>query len=278
MFGRFILTAKVYILNDPFEDIATLFWELSTTLLEISLFSEHLIHFEMQITVIIPTINEASRIQQLVQYLKSYGGLLLQEIIVTDGGSIDDTIKLAREAGAKVLMINKKSRAVQMNIATQQAIGDVFYFVHADTIPPKSFASDIANSIQSGKYCGSYRFKFDTKKKILGINSFFTRFGSLVCRGGDQSMFITKQLFEEMGRFDEQYVIMEDFDFIQRLKKRSPFHVIPKNILVSDRKYENNSYLRVQIANLLAFSMFKRGVAQKRIKSIYEKILDLNYD
>ncbi|MBT8218992.1 MAG: TIGR04283 family arsenosugar biosynthesis glycosyltransferase [Bacteroidia bacterium] len=232
----------------------------------------------MRLSVIIPTINEAKRIQQLVKHLNNHGGNELEEIIVVDAGSTDMTCQLARDAGAKVLEVEQKSRAIQMNIAAAKSKGDVLYFVHADTLPPESYVTDIEDALDSGHTAGSYRFKFDSKSKLLGINSFFTRFDALVCRGGDQSMFITRELFASMDGFDEAFVIMEDFDFIRRLKKKTDFHVIQKDILVSDRKYENNSYLRVQIANFLAFSMFKRGITQQRIKSFYERILDLSYD
>lgn len=232
----------------------------------------------MRLSIIIPTYNEVKRIKRLVSSLYQNGGPELEEILVADGGSTDGTIEEAKLAGAIVLEVGKKSRATQMNFAAKVSKGDVLYFVHADTIPPKSYTADIAKALDLGFLAGSYRFKFETNKKILGINSFFTRFNTLVCRGGDQSMYVQKELFNILGCFDEQYVIMEDFDFIQRLRKQTKFHVIPKEIVVSDRKYDNNSYLRVQIANLLAFSMFKRGVNKHRIKSLYEKMLNLNYE
>jgi len=233
---------------------------------------------ERNISIIIPTINEHRRIGQLIDHLMQSDDGSIKEIIISDGGSTDGTKDIVRRKGATLLEITRKSRAIQMNDAAQHAKGDILYFLHADAIPPASFPTDIREALDEGHLAGSYRFKFDTKRKMLGINSFFTRFGALVCRGGDQSMYITKELFNEMGRFDESYVIMEDFDFIRRFNKKHKFHVIQKDILISDRKYENNSYMRVQIANLFAFTMFRRGVSQQRIKALYERMLDMNYD
>ncbi len=232
----------------------------------------------MKVSLIIPTINERKRIGRLIKHLQSTSDESLVEIIIADGGSTDGSIDIIKSSGATLLEVDRKGRAIQMNAAVDMSKGDILYFVHADSWPPASYLDDIRTALVDGHSAGSYRFRFDTERKLLGINSFFTRFGALVCRGGDQSMYITKDLFNAMGRFDESYVIMEDFDFIRRFNKEHQFHVIQKDILISDRKYENNSYLRVQIANLLAFTMFRRGVSQQRIKSLYERMLDLNYE
>ena len=233
---------------------------------------------EKNISIIIPTINEKKRIGRLIDHLYQSDDGSLLEIIVADGGSTDGTKEIARSKGATLLEVARKGRAIQMNEAVNHAKGEILYFLHADARPPVSYLTDIREALDQGHPAGSYRFKFDTNRKMLGINSFFTRFGALVCRGGDQSMYITKDLFIKMGRFDEAYVIMEDFDFIRRFNKKHKFYIIPKDILISDRKYENNSYMRVQVANLFAFTMFRRGVSQQKIKALYERMLDMNYE
>ena len=83
-----------------------------------------------------------------------------------------------------------------------------------------------------------------------------------MCRRGDQSLFIKKELFDELGGYDDELKIMEDYDFIKRAKKEFLFKVIPKNILVSARKYQNNSYLKVNLANLIVFWMYTLGCSQ----------------
>ena len=80
-----------------------------------------------------------------------------------------------------------------MNEAAAIAKGDVLYFVHADTIVTKSFYADIQKAIAEGFEMGCYRYKFDQyKNPLLYINSFFTRFPMLWCRGGDQTLFVKK--------------------------------------------------------------------------------------
>jgi hypothetical protein len=93
------------------------------------------------------------------------------------------------------------------------------------------------------------------------------------CRGGDQTLFVTRRLFDELGGYREEDVIMEEYYFIKRARERYPFKIIPKEVLVSARKYHMNGYFRVQIANLIAFNMFRFGFPQMRIAQTYRKLL-----
>ena len=161
-----------------------------------------------------------------------------------------------------------------MNLGASKAQGDVFYFVHADTLPPSSFLDDIEQQIRSGNDCGCYRFKFDSKKKMLSLNSWFTRFNTMGVRGGDQTLFFSREFFEKLGGFDDSFVIMEEYDLLRRVKKaEGRFVLIPKNVFVSDRKYDQNSYLRVNFANAVAMSMWKFGCQPQKIKSTYHRLI-----
>lgn len=226
------------------------------------------------ISVIIPTLNEEGNIEKLLPFLQKHGEPYLQEIIVVDGESEDRTTEKASFLGAQVLISAQKCRASQLNMGAQAAKGDVLYFVHADALPPKSFASDIEKALEEGKRIGCYRFRFDSRKIMLRINSYFTRFPFLWCRGGDQTLFMEKDLFQKLNGFDERFVVMEDFDLIRRAKQKASFHVLPKSVIVSPRKYAKNSYLRVNIANLIVFRMFKRGVDPQRLKETYLSWID----
>src|SRR5687767_1233272 len=101
----------------------------------------------MKVSVIIPTINEETGIQKLVDYLHRQGGKHLHEVLVCDGGSSDKTVELATAAGARVINC-KKGRAVQMNVGAKEATGDILYFLHADSWPPENFIDLIVDSIQ----------------------------------------------------------------------------------------------------------------------------------
>ncbi|MEI7586253.1 TIGR04283 family arsenosugar biosynthesis glycosyltransferase [Runella sp.] len=230
----------------------------------------------MRISVIIPTLNEQMNIPALIESLQYSGGEALAEIIVVDAGSSDQTETVAQKAGAKVIKSPVRGRAVQMNYGVKFATGDILYFVHADTRVPVTFVSDIQQAIQEGYESGCYRFRFDSDKTMLKINNYLTHLNILTARGGDQTLFITRDLFTDLRGFDEYYVIMEEYDLLRRLwkKKRSAFKLIPKDVLVSARKYERNSWARVQFANLVAMTLFRLGTNPIRIARTYKKMLD----
>ena len=115
---------------------------------------------------------------------------------------------------------------------------------------------------------------FDSEKTSLKFNALLNKFDWVVCGGGDQTLFIGKETFYELNRFKEEYPIMEDFDFVWRAKKKYSLHVIKKNATVSARKFENNSYVRVQIANILVFFLFRAGVSPNYLAKLYKGMLN----
>ncbi|WP_194775117.1 TIGR04283 family arsenosugar biosynthesis glycosyltransferase [Pararhodonellum marinum] len=228
----------------------------------------------MKLSVIIPVLNEAKNLSRLIPFIFENGSHSVVEVIMVDGGSVDNSVETAKKLGAKVLHSPQKCRATQMNLGARASKGEVFYFVHADTLPVATFVSDIEAALEEGYMAGCYRYRFDSGRKILKINAYFTRFDRLMCRGGDQTLFILKEVFEDVGGYDEKYTIMEDYDFLIRLRRKYAFKIIPKNILVSARKYDHNSWLRVQLSNLTVFMMFYMKRSPEKMKKTYQNLLD----
>ena len=135
------------------------------------------------ISIIIPTYNEADSIGNLVFALQQHKTDKDVEIIVCDGGSTDETVCIATMAGAKTYLSPVKGRAVQMNYGASQASGEILYFIHADTLPPQTYATDIAKAIKQGYQCGRYHTRFNSSAFMLKINAFFTRFDWHICSG-----------------------------------------------------------------------------------------------
>ncbi|MBX2815830.1 MAG: TIGR04283 family arsenosugar biosynthesis glycosyltransferase [Saprospiraceae bacterium] len=224
----------------------------------------------MDISVIIPTYNESKNLQRLIPHLRLGGN---PQIIVSDGQSDDDTVIVCRQLQVQLVQCQKRGRAHQLNRGAAMATGDILYFVHADTLPPKSYQRDIIQSLTNGAELGCYRFKFDNRHPLLRINSFFTRFDRLWCRGGDQSLFLSRSTFAKLNGFSEHMIIMEEYEFIERAREKYKFAILPKDIMVSARKYEENGYLRVQLANLKVFQMYKKKRAPEEILATYRKMI-----
>ena len=227
----------------------------------------------MQISIIIPTLNEAENIGRLIHYLKTHGDARLFEIIVVDGRSQDDTEGLASREGATVVKSERRGRAIQMNLGAAIARGNVLYFIHADCQPPSTYCADIQQFIDEGYPLGCYRYRFDAQGFMLKINAYFTRFSPLWCRGGDETLYVTREVFHALKGYDEYYSIMEEYDFIRRAQQLYLFKIIPKYVVVSARKYETNSWLRVMWANFRVFRLFKKGVSPDILGKTYKNML-----
>lgn len=226
------------------------------------------------ISIIIPTYNESESICRLLDHLIQTKSDSTQ-ILVADGGSEDGTCACCEKySEVQLVRCNAKGRASQMNQAAKLASSDILYFVHADTIPTKTWESDIKKAISKGHELGGFRFKFDSNKPLLCFNSWATRFNILSFRGGDQSIFISNTLFKLVNGYSDME-IMEEYDLIKKCRAEGiSYHLIQKDTLVSARKYEKNSYLKVNFENFLAMLKFRLGVDHSKIKKRYsEKIL-----
>jgi rSAM/selenodomain-associated transferase 2 len=225
------------------------------------------------LTIIIPTYNEATIIRKTIEFLQHNLEDKNVEIIVSDGGSTDQTVEIVESLGVNVVLSPVKGRAGQMNYGVKNAKGDVYFFLHADSEPTASIFDVISRAIDEGYDCGSFRTQFDSSNLLLKINAFFTRFNYLFFRGGDQGVFVAKKLWNYIGEYKEEMVIMEDYDYIARLWKLGEFKLIPKATLISARKYDENSWLTVQLANLKVVRMYKNGASQMAMIAKYKELL-----
>lgn len=220
------------------------------------------------ISIIIPVLNEDLRIGILLDHLSKVRVDHSFEIIVVDGDSKNTSINSQQYNWVKWVS-SSKGRAIQMNAGAKAASGDILYFVHADTLPPLTFQTDIIAAISIGYVLGGFKSRLVPESFFTSINSFVSGFNSKFSGGGDQSLFIKKDVFLKEGGFNEAYCIMEDFEFVHRIKLKYSFHIIQSEILVSARKYKANTYWKVSLANYKAFKMYENGVAPETIRDNY---------
>jgi rSAM/selenodomain-associated transferase 2 len=225
-----------------------------------------------ELTVIIPTLNEADRIGPLVSYLRER---TTAPIWIADSPQTNDhTAEVALAAGAQVWSCPQSGRAAQMNYVANKASTDLLYFIHADTFPPATFMKRILLAIERGVDFGYFSYRFDSRHPLLWFNSRATRMDGLFAGGGDQTLFIRRTVFEQLGGFDESLMLMEDFDLVRRARRAGYRHqLIREDALVSARKYDKNSWLRVNLVNLWVFTAAHLGVTQDRLVRIYRQYL-----
>ena len=199
-----------------------------------------------KISIVIPVLNEEQNISKILTYLSANStSNYIEEILVVDGGSNDNTVSLALDNGATVIY-SQKGRAKQLNTGAKFAKGSILYFLHADTFPPKNFDKLMINEVQKWNNVGSFQLKFDTNSTFLNFFGWLTRINLSICRGGDQSLYITKKLFLETDGFNENYIIYEDNEFIRRVYKVSNFTVLPFKVKTSTRRYDEKGKIILQ--------------------------------
>lgn len=224
----------------------------------------------MSISIIIPTFNEEQNIVPLIQHLKQDPSFpLVKEIIVVDGLSEDATLSQADKAGATVIQCHQRNRAVQMNLGATHASGTIYYFLHADTRPPLNFAQSIWNAHRQEFASGCFRLRFDWSHWFLNFNSWFTRFDFNMFRFGDQSLFVSQQVFHLNNGFQDYMKVFEDQDIIYRISRTAKFKVLPGHVVTSARKYRQNGPFRLQIAYFVVYLCYMVGISQEKLLDIY---------
>ena len=224
-------------------------------------------------SIIIPTYNEADQIAETISRTRAANSRHKAEIIIVDGGSSDDTIAIAEQSGATVVKSERKGRAAQMNKGAFTAKYDILYFLHADSIPPNDFTTQILNARRKGAKSGCFRLAFDYDHWFLKANAWFTRFDVNAVRFGDQSLFATKEVFQKAGGFREDLLMMEDQEIIHRLKKYGKFSVLNDYVITSARKYLDNGVYRMQAIFYRIWAMYYIGYSQDKMLRVHKRLI-----
>jgi len=225
------------------------------------------------ISIIIPVLNEEKNVGRLISQIKESSVGYINEIVVADGGSTDRTIDIAREMGAITLLCSKKGRGVQMNEGASITKGEILYFLHADTILPDGFDRLIVQAYNNGNKSGCFRLRFDDTHWALRLYSWFTRFETTLVRFGDQSLYVEKTLFDNVGGFNKDLIVMEDQELVKRIRAKSSFKLFKEYVVTSSRKYQDNGIFWLQIIFVLIFLMYHAGARQETLVHLYKSLI-----
>jgi rSAM/selenodomain-associated transferase 2 len=219
------------------------------------------------ISIIIPTRNEAGSLEKLLPELLAVPGV---ELFVVDGGSTDNTVAIARSLGAEVLSA-PPGRAEQMNAGAEIARGEILLFLHIDTKLETGFAGQVRNALnRSGVSAGAFQISIDGKGVGLRIIEWLVNFRSRVLQMpyGDQGIFVKADMFSVIGGFPEQ-PIMEDFELVRRLKKKGRIEVLPLTATTSARRWEKLGILKTTAINQVIIIGYLLGVSPEKLAGLY---------
>lgn len=238
---------------------------------------------DMTISIIIPTFCEEASLSRLLPLLYKRATFpTTLEIIIADASPDDKTRLAAKEVLTKLEVKNfkvievPKGRGKQMHEASKIATGDILYFLHADSYPPRRYDYFIKQAVKNGHEAGCFRMRFRSNHWWLVLIGWFTRFSWKVSRGGDQSQFITRVLYNNVGGYNTEIPFFEDYDLIHKLYALEKYHVIPEMLSTSARRYRAVGVYKLQWFFLTIYWKKYRGASIDEIYVYYKKWCDLN--
>ena len=199
----------------------------------------------MKLSFIVPAFNEEIELPATLRALHAAAAASGEEfeIIVVDDASTDRTRELALAAGARVVSVHRRQIAAVRNAGAVAAHGDVFFFVDADTQIAPSHVQDALSALRSGVAGGSARIRLDGElprwARLFLVVFSALYFGSNL--GAGAFLFTTRDHFEAVGGFDEQYFAGEEVYLTLALRKRGRFIILPEPITTSARKIRMHS-------------------------------------
>jgi len=200
-----------------------------------------------RLSIIIPTLNEA---EHLPETLESIGRSPLVETIVADGGSGDATRSIAEAFGATVIQ-SAPGRAKQMNAGAAASQGDILLFLHADTRLPFAYLRPVLNTMQDTSVtAGAFRLAFAPGGLALKCIEWAANLRTVVWQSpyGDQAIFVRRKTFEVLEGFRD-LPIMEDYDFVQRLRRRGRIRTLPLSVVTSARRCTERGIWRTTLTH-----------------------------
>lgn len=191
----------------------------------------------MKISVVIPVLNEEAGLPALLLQLNQMAGPTV-EVILVDGGSDDQTVALAEQAGLTVIKASR-GRARQMNLGATHASGDVLLFLHADNALPPGWQLALREKLIPPLCWGRFDVRIQGKAVMLPVIASFMNLRSswTGIATGDQAMFISRDAFQAVGGFPDQ-ALMEDIEMSKRLLQMSRPACISNRTTTSGRRWE----------------------------------------
>ncbi len=225
----------------------------------------------MRLAIVVPTLDEEDTVRRFLPATLA----VADEVIVSDGGSRDATVEIARSLGARVVA-GPPSPGGQLNrgaAAAMAAGADVLLFLHADSTLPSGGAEAVREAAARGAPGGGFLLRFDVDRPLQRLGSWLVsrRTRWLRVPLGDQAQWATRETFERLGGFPD-WPLLEDVDFMRRRRRRPGFTVIEQPVTTGARRFIELGTVRTVAINWLIWLLFFCGVSPHRLARLYRQI------
>lgn len=227
-----------------------------------------------KISIIIPVLNEEEALRRTLDRLERFPEV---EIIIVDGGSTDETGAILQawsdrhSAQARIVLHGERGRARQMNAGAKRATGEIFLFLHADALLPVGAIDAVAEAVHAPAVAGgAFRLGIDSERFFLRIVEKLANLRSRLLKlpYGDQGIFVRRGVFERSSGYAD-LPLMEDVDFIRRLKKEGEIVLLAEEITTSPRRWLREGIYYATLRNLVLLALYFGGVSPRRLARWY---------
>ena len=225
----------------------------------------------MRLAIVVPTLDEEDTVRRFLPAALA----VADEVIVSDGGSRDATVAIARSLGARVVA-GPPSRGGQLNRGAAAALAgraDILLFLHADTTLPPGGADAVRAAAARGAPGGAFLLRFSADLPLQRLGSWLVsrRTRWLRVPLGDQAQWATRETFERLGGFPD-WPLLEDVDFMRRLRRLPGFTVIEQPVTTGARRFVELGTVRTVAINWLIWLLYLCGVPPHRLARFYRQI------
>ncbi|MEA5520950.1 TIGR04283 family arsenosugar biosynthesis glycosyltransferase [Limnoraphis robusta] len=228
---------------------------------------------EAIISIIIPVLNEEKTIISVLSKLQNTPNL---EMIIVDGGSQDNTIKVVDKFGKNTnievrILETIRGRAHQMNMGAKAATGEILLFLHADTQLPERFEKWVRQVLDEPNIIAG-AFELKIAASVIGLRwveqGVKWRSQYLQMPYGDQGIFLKASTFWEVGGFPE-LPLMEDFQLVRQLRRRGKIVLVPVAVTTSGRRWQKLGVLRTTLINQMIIIAYLLGISPSTLANWY---------
>ena len=225
------------------------------------------------VSVIVPVLHEAGRLDALIDHVRKTAGAEPVEIILVDGSPDGESIGTVTRGGV-TLLTAPAGRARQMNAGADAATGDFLLFLHADTRLPAGAFRRIAETLSDGRHgAGAFDLRYDSERPSMRIIARAACLRSRLTRipYGDQAHFFRRDYFEAIGGYAD-IPFLEDVEIMRRIKRRRErICILPEPVVTSARRQQQEGVLACTVRNGVVVALYYAGMSPERLARFYRK-------
>lgn len=195
---------------------------------------------------------------------------VVRELIITDGGSADETLAIAEAVGAHIVH-GPRGRGRQLAAGAAAARAPWLLFLHADTALEEGWSGEAARFIAGDAMrAAAFRFAFDDDSPAARRAAWWVgvRCSLMALPYGDQGLLISRALYDALGGYRD-LPLMEDVDIVRRIGRRR-LKMLRSRAVTSADKYRRDGYGRRARRNLFLLARYLMGADPADLARAYD--------